>query len=234
MQLFYTPDVTLPKYTLDAQESRHAVRVLRLGAGERLWLTDGRGNLYTAQVTLPDPGRCEVEIIETQEHYGRLPWSLTMAVAPTKNPDRYEWFLEKATEVGCSAFIPIATARGERRTFNAGRGERVVISAMKQSLKACLPALEPVTDIREVIVRPFSGGKFIAYCGEEYRRVPLRDAVQRGGDNLILIGPEGDFSPEEVAFAVEHGFIPVSLGESRLRTETAALAAVVTVSVVNQ
>lgn len=234
MHLFYTPDITPPLYTLSEEESKHAVRVLRLGAGSEVWLTDGRGTMYTARVADPNPKRCVVEVCAEQREYGRRPYGLTMAVAPTKNTDRYEWFLEKATEVGCDVFVPVETAHSERRVLKPERSARVVTSAVKQSLKAYHPVLAPMTDVRELIARPFDGVKLIAYCGGEVPRRPMRDCVEKGANALILIGPEGDFSPEEVNFALDNGFTAISLGESRLRTETAALAAVMNMSFINQ
>ncbi len=152
-----------------------------------------------------------------------------MAVAPTKNSDRFEWFLEKATEVGLDGVVPIECANSERRVFNPARATKVLASAMKQSLKAYLPELAPLTSVRELIERPFDGVKLIAHCRPEdfgSRRIPITEALPPHKDALILIGPEGDFTAEEVGLAVENGFIPISLGESRLRTETAALVAV--------
>ena len=248
MQLFYAPDIIPPHYVLSGEESRHAVKVLRLAAGDRLHITDGRGSLFVAEVVRPDPRGCEVRVVENLPEYGRRGYSLTMAVAPTKNSDRYEWFLEKATEVGVDTVIPIECANSERRVFKPERAAKVVASAMKQSLKAYLPALEPLTPVRELIQRPIEGVKLIAHCrtdmdcftsfamteeraslrgcSPKQSRIPITKALPAATDALILIGPEGDFTAEEVALALKNGFIPISLGESRLRTETAALVAV--------
>ena len=198
MQLFYAPDITPPLHTLSEEESKHCVRVLRLGRGDTLHITDGRGNLFCCEITDDNPKRCAVRVTETRAGWEALPYSLTMAVAPTKNADRFEWFLEKATEVGVGTIIPLETEHCERRVFKPERGERVITAAMKQSLKAYLPA-----------------------------------TLRRGEAALILIGPEGDFSPEEIAFARANGFEEITLGAQRLRTETAAVAAVVMVSVAN-
>lgn len=235
MNLFYTPDITPPLYTLAEEESRHCVRVLRLGAGDTVHLTDGRGNLYTARITDPNPKKCAVEIVETVAEWGRRDYSLTMAVAPTKNIERYEWFLEKATEVGCDVFVPIETDHSERRVIKPEREMRVITGAVKQSLKAYHPALEPLTAVSELIARPFDGAKLIAHCdaavaGRRY----ISECIAKGDNVLILIGPEGDFSPEEVNFAVQNEFTEISLGASRLRTETAALDAVIEVALVNR
>ena len=236
MQLFYAPEITPPIYTLTEEESKHCVRVLRLGAGDSLTLTDGRGTLYHARITDPHPKRCTVEVIRTEEQFEPLPYHLTMAVAPTKNNDRYEWFLEKATEVGVTRIIPLETEHSERRVFKAERGEKVITAAMKQSLKAYRPTLSPLTAFRELMAEPFEGRKFIAHCDEPLSEVGKRylaSTLRAGEDALVLIGPEGDFSKEEVAAAVAAGFEEITLGTQRLRTETAAVVAVTMVSVVN-
>ncbi len=234
MQLFYAPDITLPLYTLDEEESKHCVRVLRLGVGERLHLTDGRGALHLCEVVDAHPKRCAVRIISTEHEFEKMPYRLVMAVAPTKNIERFEWFLEKATEVGVSEVIPLETAHSERRTIKLDREQRVVTSAVKQSLKAYHPTLHDMTDFGKVLAMPFDGSKFIAHCGEAVKgKTYLAKALTAGEDAMILIGPEGDFSPEEVAAAVECGFEEITLGHQRLRTETAAVVAVTMVAVVN-
>lgn len=236
MQLFYAPDITPPAYTLSEEESKHCVRVLRLGCGDRIHITDGRGNLFCCEITDDNPKRCAVRVVTTQSGYERLPYALTMAVAPTKNTDRFEWFLEKATEVGVAEIIPLDAAHSERRTLKTEREQKVVTAAVKQSLKAYHPRLREMTPFRDVVTAPFPGRKFIAHCdapqsaaGRRY----LPSLLRKGEDILILIGPEGDFSPEEIRLALAHGFEEISLGQQRLRTETAAVAAVVMVSVAN-
>lgn len=236
MQLFYAPDFTPPSYTLSEEESKHCVRVLRLGCGDSLYITDGRGNLFCCRITDDNPKRCAVEVTQTQENFEPLPYSLTMAVAPTKNADRYEWFLEKATEVGVTAFLPLETEHSERRVFKPERANKVITAAMKQSLKAYRPTLRPLTPFREAVAMPFEGRRFIAHCapaqspaGKAYLPATLR----RGEPALVMIGPEGDFSPEEVALALAAGFEEITLGTQRLRTETAAIAAVVMAAVTN-
>lgn len=226
MQLFYAPDIIPPVHVLNEEESRHAVRVLRLGVGARIHLVDGRGGLYEAEVTVASPRGCEVRVVSSVEDFGARGYRVVMGVAPTKNSERFEWFLEKATEVGLDAVVPLECANSERRVFfKPGRAEKVLVSAMKQSLKARLPRLEPLTPFRELVCRPFEGVKLIAHC-REGERVPITEALRPGSDTIILIGPEGDFTEEEVTLATRNGFVPVSLGESRLRTETAALVAV--------
>ena len=233
MQLFYTPDISLPEYTLPEEESAHCMKVLRLGAGDELHLTDGCGNLYRATVLQPDTKHCRVRITETFPEYGKRSYGVTVAVAPTKNTDRYEWFLEKATETGIDRIIPVECRRSERRTLKRERGERVVTSAVKQSLKAYRPQLDELTPVEEVIGMPFDGVKLIAHCRPDTQRRFIGDALPRGGNVLVLIGPEGDFSDEEITAARAAGFTEVSLGESRLRTETAALAVVTAAALIN-
>lgn len=236
MQLFYAPEIVPPQHTLTEEESKHCVRVLRLGVGDRLSLTDGAGTLYHCRIIDDHPKRCMVEVVEQITPYEPLPYHLTMAVAPTKSNDRYEWFLEKATEVGVSRIIPLESEHSERRVFKSERSEKVITAAMKQSLKAYRPQLEQLTPFREVVQMPFEGRKLIAHCdtaatpeGKRY----LASTLQRGEAALILIGPEGDFSPEEIAEAVKAGFEEITLGTQRLRTETAAVVAVTMVAVVN-
>ena len=236
MQLFYAPEITPPVHTLTEEESKHCVRVLRLGTGDCLTLTDGRGTLYHARITDPHPKRCTVEVIRTEEAFEPLPYHLTMAVAPTKNNERYEWFLEKATEIGVSTIVPLETDHSERRVFKAERSEKVITAAMKQSLKAYRPELAPLTAFHALVAEPFAGRKLIAHCDEpltEAGKHYLASTLRPGEDVLVLIGPEGDFSREEVAAAVAAGFEEITLGTQRLRTETAAVVAVTMVSVVN-
>ena len=234
MQLFYAPDITPPFYTLSDEESKHCVRVLRLREGDTLHITDGKGNLYHCNITKAHQHHCTVEIIETISEWEKIPYSLTMAVAPTKNIERYEWFLEKATEVGVTRFIPIECDHSERRSIKHEREQRVITSAVKQSLKAYHPALDELTPVKQVIATPFDGQKFIAHCNKEYgERAYMPSIIKKNENILILIGPEGDFSPEEIKFALENGFVPISLGSQRLRTETAAIVATVMVATEN-
>ena len=237
MQLFYAPDLTPPFHTLNEEESKHCARVLRLGRGDTVHITDGRGNLFCCEITDDDPRRCTVRVVSVEEEFEKLPYRLTMAVAPTKNADRFEWFLEKATEVGIAQIIPLETARSERRVFRPERGGKVITSAMKQSLKAYRPCLRPLTPFREAAAAPFEGRRFIAHC--DAARTPdgkayLPATLRAGEAAEIFIGPEGDFSPEEIDFALANGFEEITLGTQRLRTETAALAAVVMTAVVNE
>ncbi|MBQ2394610.1 MAG: 16S rRNA (uracil(1498)-N(3))-methyltransferase [Alistipes sp.] len=234
MQLFYAPDITLPLYTLGEEESKHCVRVLRLGEGDQLHLTDGRGNMHLCEVVDAHPKRCSVKIVSTEYEFEKMNYRLVMAVAPTKNIERFEWFLEKATEIGVSEFIPLETAHSERRTIKLEREQRVITSAVKQSLKAYHPELHDMTEFRKLLDMPFEGRRFIAHCGNVVKgKSYLAKSISAGENVMILIGPEGDFSPEEVAVAVECGFEEITLGHQRLRTETAAVVAVTMVATVN-
>ena len=228
MQLFYAPDITPPLHTLSEEESKHCVRVLRLGRGDTLHITDGRGNLFCCEITDDNPKRCAVRVTETRAGGEALPYSLTMAVAPTKNADRFEWFLEKATEVGVGTIIPLETEHCERRVFKPERGERVITAAMKQSLKAFCPALRPLTPLADLLAEPFDGRRLIAHCdAPRMEKCHLFDTLRPHENLLVLIGPEGDFSPAEIDAALRAGFEEITLGRQRLRTETAAVVATV-------
>ncbi|MFR9523550.1 MAG: 16S rRNA (uracil(1498)-N(3))-methyltransferase [Rikenellaceae bacterium] len=229
MQLFFAPNICPPNYTLSEEESKHAIRVLRLSQGDTLSITDGAGNLFSCQIVDANPKRCTVEVVETIEEFEPLPYSLTMCVAPTKNIERFEWFLEKATEIGVSEIYTLLTAHSERKTIKLERETKVITSAMKQSLKAYHPTLHDTTSFKDVISRPFAGQRFIAHCGVPLSaegRLFLGDVVKCGCEIEIMIGPEGDFSPAEVEAALAAGYREISLGNQRLRTETAAVVAV--------
>lgn len=234
MQLFYAPTLVDNFYVFDEQESKHCVRVLRKTIGDTIHLTDGKGKIYLAVVEDCNPKRCKVRVEQT-EIQPPLPYTLQIAVAPTKCIDRYEWFLEKATEVGFDKVVPLKCTNSERTAVKQDRSLKVVTSAVKQSLKAYHPEVEPITPFKEFVARDFgSAQKFIAHCEPNKEKVLLRDAVKRHGDVVVLIGPEGDFSLEEIEQAHKYGFLDISLGKSRLRTETAALAAVMAVAFVNE
>ncbi len=234
MQLFYTPDISGDRYALSEEESKHCVRVLRLGPGAPVALTDGRGNLYRGRLACVANRRCEVEITGVEREYGRRNYYLQLAVAPTKNTDRYEWFLEKATEIGVDRITPLLCEHSERRVWKTDRGGKIITAAVKQSLKAYHPVLDELTPFDQLLKTPFEGDKFIAHCHEGVSRKLLRDVLAPGGNALVLIGPEGDFSPREVALALEAGFTGISLGQGRLRTETAAIVACHTFSLMNE
>ncbi len=237
MQLFYAPNINPPLYTLSEEESKHSVRVLRLSVGDTISITDGRGHLFYCRIVDANPKRCSVEVVETIDNYEPLPYSLTMCVAPTKNIERFEWFLEKATEIGVSEIYTLLTAHSERKSIKWEREQKVITSAMKQSLKAYHPTLHDITPFKEVIGRECNTTeRYIAHCGEPQStegKHYLGDILTHGGEIEIMIGPEGDFSPEEVKMALERGYREISLGDQRLRTETAAVVATTIVSVKN-
>lgn len=224
MHLFYTPDIA-HSHELPADEAAHALRVLRLQPGDEVRLTDGQGGFYHARISECNRKRCMVEVIEQEEQAPLWTGHLHLALAPTKNMDRMEWLAEKATEIGFDELTFLNCQWSERRIVKGERIEKILISAMKQSLKARLPKLNDITDFAQFVKQPVGGQKFIAHC-HEGEKTPLRQALQPAQDALVLIGPEGDFSPDEVALAVAEGFTPVTLGNTRLRTETAALVAV--------
>lgn len=232
MQIFYTPDI-IEKQVLPEEEAAHAIRVLRLSEGDPVLLTDGKGFFYEAIIIKAHPKHCEVAIQETIKQEPLWQTDLHIAVAPTKNMDRMEWFVEKATEIGLDSMTCLHCRYSERKEIKTNRLEKIMVSAIKQSQKAYLPKLEGMTSFREFIKQPYDGRKFIAHCGSGERTL-LKETYQIGQNARIVIGPEGDFSPEEVALAIEQGYEPISLGESRLRTETAALVAVHTVRLLNQ
>lgn len=234
MQLFYASDITLPEYTLSEEESRHAVKVLRLSVGDSLHITDGKGNLHRCQVISDSAKHCTVRVMESQAEFEKRDYHLTMAVAPTKNIDRYEWFLEKATEIGVDRFVALLSEHSERRVIKPEREMKVITAAVKQSLKAYHPTLDDMTDFKAFVTAEHSGRKFIAHCGEAVKgKSYLATTLSKGEDAVVLIGPEGDFSAEEVRLAVDNGFEEITLGNQRLRTETAAVMAVAMVAVKN-
>ena len=238
MQLFYCKDITPNAFcTLDAEESRHAVRVLRLREGDELNVTDGRGNLYRCRIVTADDRACVIEAAEQEFSALHSPFSIHLAVAPTKNPSRMEWLVEKAVEIGVGEITLLNCDHSERTFLKTDRLEKLAVSAMKQSLHTLLPEIHPAVSLRDWLNSQLSivnsQLKFIAHCESDKPRTPLATALTPGKDAVVLIGPEGDFSPEEIALALDCGFQPVSLGSSRLRTETAALYAVTAFNLIN-
>ncbi|GAA4334034.1 16S rRNA (uracil(1498)-N(3))-methyltransferase [Mucilaginibacter gynuensis] len=235
MHLFYTPDIApnAPHYFLSEEESKHCVRVLRLNVGDEVQLIDGRGGLYIARIKDAHPKRTILDIISVTTEYNKRNHYLHVAVAPTKNIERLEWFLEKATEVGIDEISLIICQRSERKEAKVDRLNRIITAAIKQSLKAYHPVLnEPVT-FNKFLAQPFNGQKFIAHC-EPGEKAGLKSILQPQQNYLVLIGPEGDFSPEEIGNALNNDFKAITLGESRLRTETAALEACFEVNFLNR
>ena len=240
VNLFYNKDITPSGFcTLDAEESRHAVRVLRLREGDELNVTDGRGNLYRCRIVEANDRSCTVEAAEQVSSIPHSQFSVHLAVAPTKNPSRMEWLVEKAVEIGVGEITLLQCDHSERTFLKTERLEKLAVSAMKQSLHLTLPEIRPAVKLKDWLrTENDTWGrediqKYIAHCEADQPRTPLSAALQAERDAVVLIGPEGDFSQEEIRLALESGFLPVSLGPSRLRTETAALYATVAFNLIN-
>ena len=233
MNFFYAPDCKIKQVVeLEENESRHCIAVLRAGVGEKIHLTDGRGVLCSATISRIQKKYVQVEINERQEGYGMLPYALHIAIAPTKQMDRLEWFVEKATEIGITSITPLITEHSERKQVRIDRLEKVAIAAMKQSLKTEKPAIHNLVKFDEFMHQQISSKVFIAHCQYSVSTI-LFDKINRGGDITVLIGPEGDFSKAEIAMALKKGVKEISLGNSRLRTETAGIVACHSVAVKN-
>lgn len=230
---FYAPDIAVTS-VLPEGESHHCVKVLRRQPGDPVEVIDGKGRIFSCRLLEAHSKHAQVEILSCREQ--PLPWqfTLTIGVAPTKHLDRMEWLTEKLTEIGINRLIPLRGERSERKELKTERLEKIAVSAMKQSLKAVMPKIDEMTPISRVIAETTASQRFICYCSDEVERRLLSRELCPGSDVCILIGPEGDFSPEEVKLALKNGFIPVSLGDTRLRTETAALYAASTVQIINQ
>jgi 16S rRNA (uracil1498-N3)-methyltransferase len=228
MELFYAYEADGRSCRLDADESGHCVRVLRHRAGDEIHVIDGQGTMYRCRLTDDNPKGAEAEVLEAFPGWGGHPYRLTVACCPTKNNDRFEWFVEKATEVGVDCIVPVIGDRSERKVYKTDRALRIALSATKQSLKSRIPEIAEPVSVKDFIRRSGNSLKLIAYCFEgDTRRISIQEALRNydGKDVTVLIGPEGDFTPEEARLAVEQGYIPVHLGSSRLRTETAAVLA---------
>lgn len=275
MIIFYSENAGPSSLTLTAEDSLHCAKVLRHKTGDSICVIDGRGTMYECRITDANPKSVVAAVEKANPGWNAHPYKLTMAVCPTKNNDRYEWFIEKATEVGLDTIVPVIGEHSERKVYKTDRARKIAISASKQSLKSAVPCVDEPLSVKEFIMAPRQGLKFIAYCFEDpsVPRISLIEALtavvrdgdavcgaigplfgpancaplgtdagglsqqhvagsvlqQHGADSLpqitILIGPEGDFSEAEAKLAVEHGYVPVHLGESRLRTETAAIVA---------
>ena len=233
MHLFYSPDLTDNRYELSQEDSRHCIRVLRLKKNDFIHLTDGKGSLYKARIIKDDPKGCMVEVVEKTSEYGKRPYYIHIAIAPTKNIKRFEWFLEKCTEIGIDEITPLICFHSERKHLKTERSKRIITSALKQSLKTYHPVLNEITNYNEFVNKPFEGSKFIAHC-ESKQTQHLKHLYSAGEDVTLIIGPEGDFSEKEIRKAETCNFIPASLGQSRLRTETAGIVACSIVNLLNE
>lgn len=232
MQLFYAPDIKDKTYTLNEEESKHCIRVLRLAIGDEIMLIDGKGGLFKTRITSPEPKRCMVEVYESTLEFEKRNHYLHIAIAPTKNIERFEWFLEKATEIGIDEITPLLCEHSERKVVNNERLEKIIISAVKQSVKAYVPKLNPMATFKQFIQANTADNLFIAHCATR-ELSHLKNEVKAFGKCTILIGPEGDFSPEEIKHAIQNNYKEISLGTSRLRTETAGVVACHIVNLAN-
>jgi 16S rRNA (uracil1498-N3)-methyltransferase len=234
MQLFYNPNLTaeIDSFTFDREESKHIIKVLRKKDGDNLFVTNGLGFLFKTEITLASDSKCTVRLVSFEQSQ-KPKYELHLAVAPTKMNDRYEWFLEKATEIGITEITPIICDHSERTQLKTERLDKIIQSAMKQSLHYFMPKLNEPIAFKDFIKTKHEGQLYIAHC-EETSKQSLKSALKPNGEVTVLIGPEGDFSANEIKLALEANFIPVSLGNTRLRTETAAIVACHSVSFINE
>lgn len=230
MELFYSSSIHDDHFLLEGEESHHLLKVLRHHEGDTVMVTDGKGSLFTTKITDANPKKCSLKILKQDKKDSEKNYSLHIAIAPTKNTDRLEWFLEKATEIGIDEITPMICQHSERRIIKEERLNKVLVAAMKQSLKHFLPLLNPLKNISTVLQESREPQRYICTMDADEFLKERYDPLER---TLILIGPEGDFSKEEIAMAVKHGFVPVSLGKSRLRTETAGIMACATLAIAN-
>ena len=233
MHIFYTPQIANGQCTLSEEESKHCIKVLRLVPGDKVQLIDGVGGYHTAEIADPNPKRCTLNIIDTINNYEQRPYRIHIAIAPTKNIDRTEWFVEKAVEIGIDEITMLVSQHSERRNVNIDRIDKIIVSAMKQSVKAYKPILNDATPFSDFVKTERAGRKMIAHCIDSEKH-PLKSMVDETSEYTVLIGPEGDFSPEEVALAETNGYSCIDLGPYRLRTETAALVACHTINLLKQ
>ena len=234
MYLFYCPDIE-KLHTLSEEESAHCVRVLRYSVGDEILITYGRGTTYTARITNPHPKHCDFEILSREKQEPHHHFHLHIAIAPTKNIERMEWAIEKCVEIGVDEITPLLCRFSERKQLRTDRLEKIILSAAKQSLTPYLPVLHELTPYDDFIKEQAKRDQqcFIAHCYKDEKRL-LKDEIEKGRDVLVLIGPEGDFSEKEITDALQLNFAPVSLGNSRLRTETAAVVACHTAVLINE
>lgn len=234
MQLFFNSELSQEddQIQFSKEESKHIIKVLRKSHGDTLYITNGKGVLFTSEIISADQKNCTSKII-SYEIQPKRGYNLHLAVAPTKMNDRYEWFLEKATEIGIDSITPIFCDNSERRVIKAERFEKIALSAMKQSLNCYLPKLHEAINFKGFIAQNHEGALFIAHC-EETSRKSLKHELSANTDITILIGPEGDFSSKEIELAIQSNFMPVTLGDTRLRTETAAIVACHSVAFSNE
>ena len=236
MQLFYSPniDIKTQNFTFNKEESRHIIRVLRKKEGDNLYITDGKGFLIKAEIEHANDKKCMVQILSFKKQPKTWNYHLHIAIAPTKMNDRFEWFIEKATEIGIDEITPIICDNSERKVLKTERMQKVLVSAMKQSLKFKLPKLNKAVKFSEFIRNNSADIKLIAHCEDPDKKNTIKNLVKPNKNILVMIGPEGDFSTKEISLALQHQFIPLSLGSSRLRTETAGIVACSSISIINE
>jgi 16S rRNA (uracil1498-N3)-methyltransferase len=234
MQVFYAPDITGEYYTLDERESKHTVRVLRMVEGSEIKLIDGKGNLYEGVISDPDQRACKIRILNIMKGFEKRDYRLHIGISPLKNPERFEWFVEKSVEIGIDEITPVICHHTEKQGLKPERLNNIIVSAMKQSLKASSTKLNQACEFNDFIISSNQGTHMIAHCNDDNERKSIGEVYRKGSDAVVLIGPEGDFSAEEIVIAVNNGYIPVSLGKSRLRTETAGVAACHSIYFINQ
>lgn len=225
MQIFYCGEISQGKALFSREESRHCLKVLRMKDGEEISFTDGRGNLYRGVIIDADPSAMAAKVKSVLHDYGKRDYRLHIAISPLKSDDRLEWFIEKAVETGIDEITPLLCARTEKNRIRRERLEGLILSAMKQSVKTCLPRLNNPILFSDFIAGEYEGKKIIASCEPAVERVPVTSAFRQGDDVVMMIGPEGDFNALELDAALRAGFQPVHLGSSRLRTETAGVVA---------
>ena len=233
MRIFYAPDIVGEQYVFNKEESKHIAKVLRLSVGDVIQLVDGKGTFFKAEIISEEEKKCSVQVLEKEEYFGKRNFDIHIAIAPTKNIARFEWFLEKSTEIGIDSITPLICKNAERKVIKAERLNKIIEAAMKQSIKAYHPKLHPLTSFNDFINQQHKGQLFIAHC-ENTNKCELKNEIKRNEHITILIGPEGDFTSKEIIDATNKGFTPISLGNSRLRTETAGIVACNTVHLVNQ
>ncbi len=233
MNVFYLPTAQLGIISFPEDESKHIVKVLRMKEGDCFCVTDGNGSLFDAELVDAHPKRAAANLTNQRNGYDIRDFKLSIAIAPTKLNERTEWFLEKATEIGIDEVKLFASYHSERRAANVERFKKIVVAAMKQSVKSKMPVVEDIVPFEKLVKQDFDGQKFIAWIDDDVKE-QLCDLYKKGENVMVLIGPEGDFSKEEVQLAKDNGFVPVSLGKARLRTETAAVVACHTVQLINQ
>jgi 16S rRNA (uracil1498-N3)-methyltransferase len=234
MQIFYSPDIAGDSYILYERESKHTVRVMRMKEGDSVKLIDGKGTLYYGIITDPDPKRCTIKIESITTSFEKRNYRLHIAISPLKNPERFEWFVEKSVEIGIDEITPLICRNTEKPGIKIERISNIIISAMKQSLKATTTRMNTPCSFKEFINQPLTGKLLIAHCNQDLKRNRIADVCSKGDDAVILIGPEGDFSEEEIKSALSNNFTQIHLGPSRLRTETAGVAACHSIYFINQ